>query len=94
MENATNCVIELISLARKKEKCANINEMLLSKVQYLVQKVDAAVQEKDEEMAEQLSDIFVELGNGHIDQIIQTQTLTIPEILIKLLHVAEIKSRR
>ena len=68
--------------------------MLMSKVQYLVQKVDTAVSDRDEEMAEQLSDIFVELGNGHIEQIIETQTLTIPEILIKLLNVPEIKSRK
>lgn len=91
MENATSCVIELIALSKKRE-CAKISEMVLNKVQFLVQKVDAAVQDRDEEMAEQLSDIFVELGINHLEQIVSSQTLTIPQILIKLLSVPEIKA--
>jgi len=39
----------------------------------------------DEEIAEKLIDIFVELGQEHIEQIIETNTLTIPQILLKLL---------
>lgn len=66
LENATNCVIELISLSRKKAEFSGINELVLGKVEHLVVKVDQAVQQKDEELAEQLMDIFVELGNGHI----------------------------
>ncbi len=42
---------------------------------------------KDEELGDQLTDIFVELGHGHIDQIVETQTLTIPRILLKLLQI-------
>ena len=50
----------------------------MSKVEYLVSKVDQAVQAKDEELGEQLIDIFVELGYGHVEQIVETGVLTIP----------------
>lgn len=63
LENATNCVIELIILSRKKpEKFASIRETVISKVSHLIGKVDQAVAEQDEMLGEQLSDIFVELG--------------------------------
>lgn len=78
MEHATSCVIELISLARKNEKFGAINDLVLSKINHLMQKVDQAVSERDEELAEQLTDIFVELGNGHLNQIIDRDLLTIP----------------
>lgn len=78
MENATNCVIELINVAGKKRQFETIKETVMSKVSLLVSKVDQAVEEKDEELGEQLIDIFVELGQGHIEQIIETGTLTIP----------------
>lgn len=94
LENATNCVIELISLARKKVQFSSIKEMVISKVEHLVVKVDQAVRERDEEIGEQLSEIFVELGQGHIDQILSSLTLTIPEILLKLMRIPEISSRR
>jgi hypothetical protein len=93
MQNASNCVIELIGLARKNEKFASINDVVLSKVELLVQKVDQAVAARDEELAEQLQDIFVELGSGHLEKIIETQTLTIPQILLKLMTVPDIRSR-
>lgn len=52
LENATNCVIELINLSRKKPQFANIKDAVISKVELLVGKVDEAVQEKDEELGE------------------------------------------
>jgi hypothetical protein len=57
----------------------------MANVSLLVSKVDMAVAANDEEVAEQLIYIFVELGLGHIEQIIETNTLTIPQILLKLL---------
>ena len=50
MENATNCVIELISLARKKEQFASIKDVVMSKVEHLVGKVDEAVRAKDQDL--------------------------------------------
>lgn len=90
LENATNCVIELIQLARKKEQFASIKEVVISKVEHLVTKVDQAVQEQDEELGQQLTDIFVELGTGHIQQIIESATLHIPNILLKLMSIPQI----
>lgn len=55
-----------------------IKDVVFSKIEHLIGKVDQAVQEKDEELGEQLSDIFVELGQGHVQQIIESKTLTIP----------------
>lgn len=87
MENATNCVIELIHVAGKKIQFAAIKEALMANVSLLVSKVDMAVAANDEEVGEQLIDIFVELGQGHIEQIVETNTLTIPQILLKLLKI-------
>ncbi len=63
LENATNCVIELITLSRKKpEKFQNIKDLIIQKVTHLMTRVDQAVYEKDETIGEQLSEIFIELG--------------------------------
>ena len=40
LENATNCVIELISVARKKANFASIKQVVISKVEHLIGKVD------------------------------------------------------
>ena len=40
MENATNCVIELINVAGKKRQFETIKETVMSKVSLLVSKVD------------------------------------------------------
>lgn len=90
LENATNCVIELIQLAKKKEIFSSIKQMVIEKVQLLVGRVKQAVSEKDEELGEQLMDIFVELGLGHIEQIIESKTLTIPQVLLELMKIPEI----
>eukprot|EP00347_Sterkiella_histriomuscorum_P023855 403333152 len=95
LENATNCVIELISLSRKQpEKFASIREAVVEKISRLTHRVDQAVKEKDEILGEQLIDIFVELGQSHINQIIESGSLTIPEILLKLMSIPEIRNRR
>ena len=53
LENATNCVIELISLSRKKpEKYGSIRDAVISKVRFLVNRVDQAVDENDETLGE------------------------------------------
>ena len=44
LENATNCVIELINLAKKKVEFSSIKDAVISKVEKLVGKVDQAVQ--------------------------------------------------
>lgn len=62
MENATNCVIELILLARKKKEFESIQEVVISKIEHLQGKVQEAVDDNDAEKGDQLSDIFVELG--------------------------------
>jgi hypothetical protein len=87
MENATNCVIELIHVAGKKSQFAAIKDAVMANVSLLVSKVDMAVANNDEEIAEQLINIFVELGQEHVEQIIETNTLTIPQILLKLLQI-------
>ncbi len=43
LENATICVIELMSVARKKPNFASIKEAVISKVEHLIGKVDQAV---------------------------------------------------
>jgi hypothetical protein len=57
----------LIQLARKKEQFNSIKDVVINQVQHLVSKVDSAVKAKDEELGELLTDIFVELGLGHIE---------------------------
>ena len=52
LENATNCVIELINVARKKPQFSTIKDAVITKVEHLVGKVDQAVQERDEELGE------------------------------------------
>lgn len=52
--------------------------------------MDQAVHDKDENLGEQLIDIFVELGQTHIKQIIESGALIIPEILLKLMTIPEI----
>jgi hypothetical protein len=94
LENATNCVIELISVARKKANFSSIKQAVISKVEHLIGKVDQAVAENDEELGEQLMDIFVELGRDHAEQIIDHLTLTIPTILLKLMKIPNIQTRR
>jgi hypothetical protein len=94
LENATNCVIELISVARKKANFSSIKQAVISKVEHLIGKVDQAVAENDEELGEQLMDIFVELGRDHAEHIIDNLTLTIPTILLKLMKIPNIQTRR
>ena len=50
--------------------------------------------EGDEELGEQLMEIFVELGRDHADQIIDSLTLTIPQILLKLMKIPNMQTRR
>ncbi|CDW74356.1 arm repeat-containing protein [Stylonychia lemnae] len=95
LENATNCVIELITLSRKDPaKFESIREAVIQKVGSLMSRVDQAIDERDENLGEQLTEIFVELGQTHINQIIETAAFTIPEILLKLMNIPEIRSRR
>ena len=53
-------------------------------------RVDQVVKEKDENVGEQLIDIFVELGKTHVNQIIESGAFIIPEILLKLMSIPEI----
>ena len=39
-------------------------------------------------------EIFVELGRDHAEQIIDTMTLTIPKILLKLMKIPNMQTRR
>lgn len=43
LENATNCVIELILLAKKKKEFNSIGELVISRVGLLTSKVETAV---------------------------------------------------
>lgn len=78
LENATSCVIELISLTRKNEKFSSIRDIVIKNVEHLITRVDQIVAQKDEELGEQLMDIFIELGLSHLEQIVESATLTIP----------------
>jgi hypothetical protein len=40
LENAANCVIELISVARKKANFGSIKQAVISKIEHLICKVD------------------------------------------------------
>ena len=44
---ATNCVIELIKLAKKKTEFQTIKDTVVSKIETLMHKVDLAVAERD-----------------------------------------------
>ena len=53
LENATNCVIELITLSRKKpDKFHTVKDLIIQKVTHLMTRVDQAVYEKDEAIGE------------------------------------------
>jgi len=67
LENATTCVIELISLSRKKEKFSSIREVVLKNVEHTINRVDLIVAQKDEELGEQLMDIFIEIGLSNLE---------------------------
>lgn len=90
LENATSCVIELISLTRKNEKFSSIRDTVIKNVEHLITRVDQIVAQKDQELGEQLMDIFIELGLSHLEQIVESGTLTIPQILLKLMTIPEI----
>ena len=47
LEVATNCVIELIKLAKKKTEFQTIKDTVVSKIETLMHKVDLAVAERD-----------------------------------------------
>lgn len=49
MEHATNTVIELILLAKRKEEFAPITQLVIDKVENLQSKVQKAVDERDTE---------------------------------------------
>lgn len=44
LENATNCVIELISMSRRKPEFEGIRQAVIMRVEHLTSKVDQAVQ--------------------------------------------------
>ena len=90
LENATSCVIELISLTRKKEKFSSIRDTVIKNVEHLITRVDMIVEQKDTEFGDQWIDIFIELGLSHLEQIVQSGTLIIPQILLKLMQIPEI----
>ncbi len=71
LENATNCVIELILLAKKKREFEGINTFVINHVSQLQNKVNEAVSSGDAEKGMQFQDIFVELGVSHINQIVE-----------------------
>lgn len=62
----------------------------MAQVSHLVTKVDYAVQKKDEELGDLLTEIFVELGQGYVEQIINEQNWTVPGVLLKLITIPEI----
>ena len=91
LENATNCVIELLILSRKNPaKFSQLRELVVSKVNLLIGRVNQAVKEKDENLGDQLTDIFVELGKTYIEKIIDSGDLVIPDILLSLISIPEV----
>jgi len=62
----------------------------VNNVEKLIHKVDEIVKKQDVEKGIQYSDIFVEIGISHINQIIESASNTIPNILLNLLSIPEI----
>ena len=82
LQEASNCVIELIQLS-KREKYPAIKAYVLSNIESLQSHVMTVLQDGDSERADLFSEIFVELALSHIDQIVE-QGSPILQILLQL----------
>lgn len=90
LENATNCIIEMILLAKRKKQFEGLINVVVNKIEKLQARVQEAVDTQDSEKGDQLCEIFVELGRSHVTHIIEGNSTTIPNILLQLLSIPEI----